>query len=78
MYCQECGCCSHDGRGWIAQIEFDPDEGRPPRVVAYCPPCAASEFGYRPEAAERYECAWEPLPGQVIDGDESPPRADVS
>ena len=57
-------------RGWIAQIAFDPEDGMPPRVVAYCPPCAASEFGYRPEAAEGYACAWEPLPGQVIDIDD--------
>ena len=67
MYCQECGCCSHDGRGWIAEIAFDPEDGQRPRVVAFCPPCGASEFGYRPERAEDYTCVWEPLPGQVID-----------
>ena len=68
LYCQECGCCSHTGRGWIAEIAFDPEAGQPPRVVGFCPPCAASEFGYRPDVAEGYVCAWEPLRGQMIDG----------
>ena len=67
LFCEECGCCSADGRGWIAQIAFDPEDGEPPKVVAFCPPCAASEFGYRPEVAERYVCAWEPLPEQTRD-----------
>ena len=67
LYCWECGCCSYTGRGWIGEISFDPDDGEPPKVVAYCPACAASEFGYRPDVGERYECVWEPLPGQVVD-----------
>ena len=65
--CEECGCCSADGRGWIAQIAFDPEDGEPPKVIVFCPPCAASEFGYRPDVAGRYVCAWEPLPEQTRD-----------
>jgi len=67
LYCEECGCCSADGRGWVGQIAFDPEDGEPPSVVVFCPPCGASELGYRPETAEGYTCVWEPLPGQVID-----------
>ena len=67
LYCQECGCCSHDGRGWSAHIAVDVDGNERPSVVAFCPPCAASEFGYRPETAEGYECVWEPLPGEVLE-----------
>jgi hypothetical protein len=29
-----------------------------PQIV---PPCAASEFGYRPDVAANYVCAWEPI-----------------
>ena len=68
LYCQECGCCSGElGKGWAAFVADDPDDDDPPEIVVYCPPCAASEFGYRPDLAEAYVCAWEPLPGQVID-----------
>ena len=31
-----------------------------PSLVVYCPPCAAREFGYRPDLAASYVCAWEP------------------
>ena len=62
LYCVECGCCSGElGRGWVAFVADDPDNP-PPEIITYCPPCAASEFGYRPEAAQSYVCAWDPLP----------------
>jgi hypothetical protein len=51
LFCEECGCVSGDGRGWIGQIAFDPEDGLPPNVVVFCLPCAASEFGYRPDIA---------------------------
>jgi hypothetical protein len=51
---QECGCCSTDGRGWSGHIAFDPEDDEPPNVIVFCPPCAASEFGYKSEAAETY------------------------
>jgi hypothetical protein len=71
LYCVECGCCSGElGRGWVAFRcdDPDPDEGDlEPEIALYCPPCAAGEFGYRPEAAATYVCAWEPLPTVVPD-----------
>lgn len=65
LYCIECGCCSGElGQGWVAFRcdDPDPDEGdNEPAVALYCPPCAAAEFGYRPDLAADYVCAWEPL-----------------
>ena len=40
----------------------DPDVHDPPAIALYCPPCAASEFGYRPDVAANYVCAWDPIP----------------
>lgn len=69
LYCEECGCCSGElGKGWVAYTCADPDGVDEPRIVVYCPPCAASEFGYRPAFAETYVCAWEPLPTEKTDG----------
>ena len=63
LYCVECGCCSGElGQGWVAFRCDDPDETEPPALALYCPPCAAAEFGYRPDAAASYVCAWEALP----------------
>lgn len=61
LYCEECRCCSELGRGWVA-IRFDGPglEGPVPDLAFYCPPCAASEFGYRPDVAANYVCGWEP------------------
>ena len=58
LYCVECGCCSQLGTGWVATRCDDPD----PDIALYCPPCAAAEFGYRPDVAANYVCAWEQLP----------------
>jgi hypothetical protein len=58
LYCVECGCCSELGRGWVATRCDDPD----PDIALYCPPCAAAEFGFRPDVAANYVCAWEPRP----------------
>jgi hypothetical protein len=69
LYCIECGCCGGQlGKGWVAvrRDDPDPDEGdREPAIAIYCPPCAASEFGYRPDVAAKYVCAWEPLPSRT-------------
>ena len=59
--------CSETGRGWIGEITFDLDDGEPPKVIVFCPPSAASEFGYRPDLAESYVCVWEPLPSEATD-----------
>jgi hypothetical protein len=69
LYCVECGCCSGElGRGWVAMRCGDPDDpDEAPAVALYCPPCASAEFGYRPDVAARYVCAWEPLADLVDD-----------
>ena len=56
----ECCCAGEIGDGWTAWICNDPDETDPPTIAVYCPPCAAAEFGYRPDIAEAYVRAWEP------------------
>ena len=64
LYCVECGCCSELGHSWVAMRcdHPDPETGEPVHDLAfYCPPCAASEFGYRPDVAANYVCAWEPI-----------------
>ena len=70
LYCVECGCCSGElGRGWVAMRCADPstDIDDEPEIAVYCPPCAAGEFGYRPDIAESYVCAWDPLPAEAAD-----------
>ena len=63
LYCVECGRCSGElGHGWVAFRCDDQDETEPPALALYCPPCAAAEFGYRPDASAKYVCAWEALP----------------
>ena len=67
LYCIECGCCSGElGKGWVAVRcnDPDPDVHHPPAIALYCPPCAAAEFGYRPDAAANYVCAWDPVPSR--------------
>ena len=69
LYCVVCGCCSGElGRGWVAYRcdDPDPDEGGDGLAIAvYCPPCAAAAFGYRPDFAATYVCAWEPTPTET-------------
>ena len=70
LYCIECGCCSGElGRGWVAFRTDDPNQNAddPPEIAIYCPPCAASEFGYRPDIAANYVCAWDPIPEPADD-----------
>ena len=70
LYCVECGCCSGElGKGWSAWLCEDPDGIDETSLAVYCPPCAAEEFGYRPEAAGHYVCAWEPLPLRIVEND---------
>jgi hypothetical protein len=44
--CDECGCVSMSGPGWVAFLAADADESEPPSVAIFCPPCAARHFGY--------------------------------
>ena len=61
LRCEECGCISSDGRGWVGMSAFDPDDNEPPSVVMYCPPRAAGEFDYRTSTTDKYVCVWPPL-----------------
>jgi hypothetical protein len=63
LYCEECGCRSGElGKGWVAYACHDPDGLDEPLIVVYCPPCAAAEFEYRPDAAAEYVCEWDAIP----------------
>jgi hypothetical protein len=56
MRCAECGCYSARASGWIALLGRDPDHDEaPPEVIAFCPACAAFEFGMVVKLAETYE-----------------------
>jgi hypothetical protein len=56
MRCAECGCYSERASGWIALLGRDPDHDEAPReVIAFCPACAAFEFGMAVKLAETYE-----------------------
>ena len=73
MCCAECGCCSGGlGQGWSAWLCQDPDEIDGPSVVVYCPPCAAKAFGYRPELAANYVCAWDPVQPESAESSSRP------
>ena len=63
LHCDFCGCCSTNrGKGWVARLADDHDAIDGPVVAVYCPPCANTVFGYRPDVAAEYVCFWEPLP----------------
>jgi len=60
LHCDFCGCCSTNrGKGWVARPVDDDDAIV---VAVYCPPCANTVFGYRPDVAAEYVCFWQPLP----------------
>ena len=47
LECQECGCVTEDGKGWVSLIVDDSDEPDfEEYVVSYCPLCADREFAY--------------------------------
>jgi hypothetical protein len=48
LLCDECGCRSKSGKGWLAYLAQDPEEDEWPETVVYCPPCAARELGALP------------------------------
>jgi hypothetical protein len=50
LKCEECGCDSETGRGWLAYIAEDPEDGEGPTVCTYCPPCAERELDARPRS----------------------------
>ena len=60
LECDFCGCCCHEpGKGWAAYHRYDPDRIAEPRIAGYCPPCAAAEFGHRPDVAANHVCEFE-------------------
>lgn len=70
LECDFCGCYSpKPGRGWLAYLGDEQVRLDEPTVLIYCPPCAASVFGHRPDIAAEYDCIWEPQP--PASGDES-------
>ena len=61
LECDFCGCYSPEpGKGWAAVRRYDPEGVDGLCVAVYCPPCAAAEFGHRPDVAARYVCLFEP------------------
>ena len=50
-------------RGGIDVVHTDRDRIEEPRVALFCPPCAAAEYGLRPDVAAADVCLWEPRPG---------------
>lgn len=63
LCCIECGCWSGElGKGWVAFRCDDPDPDEPSdgrsMIAVYCPRCAASEFGYRPDIGATYVRSW--------------------
>lgn len=44
LVCVECWCVSHTGKGWLAYLAEDPEDGEGPIVGTYCPPCAVLHF----------------------------------
>jgi hypothetical protein len=48
LRCEECGCLSDTGKGWLGYIAEDPEDGEGPTVCTYCPPCAERELSARP------------------------------
>ncbi len=63
LECDFCGCFSHSpGKGWAAYRRADPDGIAEPRIAVYCPPCAAAEFGLRPDVAASHVCMFERSP----------------
>lgn len=47
LTCEECGCKSESGKGWLAYVAEDPEDGEGPAVCTYCPPCAQRELDAR-------------------------------
>ena len=61
LECDFCGCYApKPRRGWVAHYRDDPKEIDEPRIAIFCPPCAAAEYGFRPDVAATYECIFEP------------------
>jgi hypothetical protein len=50
LRCEECGCLSESGKGWLGYIVEDPEDGEEPIVCTYCPPCAQRELDARPRS----------------------------
>lgn len=48
LTCEECGCTSRSGRGWLGYLVEDPEGFEPTVVCTYCPPCAERELDARP------------------------------
>lgn len=56
MKCTECGCHDESAEGWVALHGVDPDDEYAPDevVFAFCPVCAARDFGMAGKTAETY------------------------
>jgi len=52
LLCEECGCESETGRGWLGYIAHDPEDGEDPAVCTYCPPCAERHLDANPRINE--------------------------
>jgi hypothetical protein len=48
LRCEECGCLSDTGKGWLGYIAEDPEDGEGPTICTYCPPCAQRELNAKP------------------------------
>jgi hypothetical protein len=52
LRCEECGCLSESGKGWLGYIVEDhEEEGEETIVCTYCPPCAERELDARPRSS---------------------------
>jgi hypothetical protein len=52
LLCEECGCKSETGRGWLGYIAHDPEDGEDPVVCTYCPPCAERHLDANPRVPQ--------------------------
>jgi hypothetical protein len=70
LECDFCGCFSEKpGKGWAAYRVDDRVEIEAPFVAVYCPPCAASQFGHRPDLAAEYVCVFGDVSRTPADAD---------
>ena len=80
LHCEQCGCSGELSMGWVTFVRADADEGDDtPWTGAYCPPCAAAQFGYPPDVAQDYVCVWGPIEAETAEGpklqeEAGPPR----
>ena len=60
LECDFCGCHSSEpGKGWAAVRRYDPERIDGLWVAVFCPACAASELGHRPDVAASHLCVFD-------------------